>query len=239
MPEMDGLQFMDEARKDIRGLRFGLITAAATESVRARARAAGAAFVLAKPFSPIQLQTALLRFGLKPGAEVAFDMVHEVASQVTSRRAGLSASGLQRSLNTLFQVDVRVTGTDKLNVRARFRNVVCAYRDPQGEIVAATVIDWTLAPRLATALSLIHKNVAEDVIATSTLPPHLAENLYEVCNVLGHVVGDGQELTAQPLDVKPQRPDREVIRLARAKRLDVTVRLAGSGSGPMAILTSG
>jgi two-component system, chemotaxis family, chemotaxis protein CheY len=59
MPGMSGLELLRTLRREGEGVRFGIVTSEATPEVRALAAAEGAAFVLAKPFTPSALERAL------------------------------------------------------------------------------------------------------------------------------------------------------------------------------------
>jgi two-component system chemotaxis response regulator CheY len=52
MPEMNGIEFLRALRASGDATPFGFITTEGTEDMRATAKEAGAAFLLAKPFTP-------------------------------------------------------------------------------------------------------------------------------------------------------------------------------------------
>jgi two-component system chemotaxis response regulator CheY len=51
MPEMDGLELLNSLRGQGISVPFGFVTTEGTEEMRARATAAGASFLIAKPFT--------------------------------------------------------------------------------------------------------------------------------------------------------------------------------------------
>lgn len=59
MPEMSGIDFLESARAEQIGTTFGFITSETATEFRERAIAAGASFMLAKPFNADALQEAL------------------------------------------------------------------------------------------------------------------------------------------------------------------------------------
>jgi len=59
MPEMLGIDFLAALRAQGNDVRFGFITTETTPEMRERAIAAGAAFLLAKPFTVEDVQDAL------------------------------------------------------------------------------------------------------------------------------------------------------------------------------------
>ena len=59
MPEMSGLELLDRVRASGSTVPFGFVTSEGSEDMRARATAAGATFLIAKPFTPEAFAEAL------------------------------------------------------------------------------------------------------------------------------------------------------------------------------------
>lgn len=59
MPEMNGLEFLQKLRADGNSTTFGFVTSESTPAMRDQAIGAGAAFLLAKPFSADDFQDLL------------------------------------------------------------------------------------------------------------------------------------------------------------------------------------
>ncbi|MEM7604830.1 MAG: response regulator [Myxococcota bacterium] len=59
MPEMTGIEFLEQVRADGKTTRFGFITSESTDEMKERARNAGADFFISKPFTVEALQQAL------------------------------------------------------------------------------------------------------------------------------------------------------------------------------------
>lgn len=59
MPNMNGLEFLEALRAEAINTPFGLITSESTDEHRARAIAAGADFLVPKPFTPTDFATHL------------------------------------------------------------------------------------------------------------------------------------------------------------------------------------
>ncbi len=59
MPEMTGIELLEELRREGQTVRFGFVTTEGTPDMRARALEAGALFLLAKPFTPDDLRDTL------------------------------------------------------------------------------------------------------------------------------------------------------------------------------------
>jgi len=59
MPEMTGIELLKELNARQVSVRFGFVTTEGTPDMRALADEAGALFLIAKPFTPEQFETAL------------------------------------------------------------------------------------------------------------------------------------------------------------------------------------
>jgi two-component system chemotaxis response regulator CheY len=59
MPEMNGIELLRELNARKVGVRFGFVTTEGTPDMRAMADAAGALFLIAKPFTAEQFEVAL------------------------------------------------------------------------------------------------------------------------------------------------------------------------------------
>ncbi|GAA2023403.1 MULTISPECIES: response regulator [Nocardioides] len=59
MPEMTGIDFLDALRAGGSAVPFGFVTSEGSPDMRARAEASGAAFLIAKPFTPEAFDAAL------------------------------------------------------------------------------------------------------------------------------------------------------------------------------------
>jgi two-component system chemotaxis response regulator CheY len=59
MPEMNGIELLRALRSEGNGVRFGFITSEGTEDMTTTAKAAGAMFVIVKPFTVESFQAVL------------------------------------------------------------------------------------------------------------------------------------------------------------------------------------
>ena len=59
MPEMTGIEFLENVRGAGKTTRFGFVTSESTEEMKTRARDAGADFFISKPFTVDELQMKL------------------------------------------------------------------------------------------------------------------------------------------------------------------------------------
>ncbi len=63
MPEMSGIEMLQALRAAGKNIPVGFVTSQATPEMRERARAAGASFLVAKPFTPDDVRTAMRTVG--------------------------------------------------------------------------------------------------------------------------------------------------------------------------------
>jgi two-component system chemotaxis response regulator CheY len=59
MPEMSGIELLQQLRSDGNGIKFGFVTSEGTAEMRQVAGDAGALFLIAKPFTPETFQEKL------------------------------------------------------------------------------------------------------------------------------------------------------------------------------------
>jgi two-component system chemotaxis response regulator CheY len=59
MPNMTGIELLENLAKEGVKVKFGFVTTEATPEMRQRAAAAGASFLISKPFTPESFQAAL------------------------------------------------------------------------------------------------------------------------------------------------------------------------------------
>jgi len=59
MPEMSGIELLDNLRSEGVSVKFGFVTTERTPEMRARAAEAGASFLIVKPFTPEDFKDAL------------------------------------------------------------------------------------------------------------------------------------------------------------------------------------
>lgn len=109
---------------------------------------------------------------------------------------------------------------------------------------ALCVCDVALAAGLGAALALIPARTAADAATTGILPTNLAENFYEVVNILASVFNQDEAspklrlwAVHGPGETLPADVAAHAGQLAR--RLDLDVAIAGYGSGRLSIAATG
>jgi hypothetical protein len=135
--------------------------------------------------------------------------------------------------------DVNVSPGDPMTAADLPTGVFAVYTDAAQQFYAVLGMQLALAANAGAALGLLPAGAAEDSIAEKKLFPNLAENVFELCNVLTsllnreggphvkmyQVIYPGMEL---PNDVRAHL-------LALGKRLDLTVEVARYGKGKLSL----
>jgi hypothetical protein len=135
--------------------------------------------------------------------------------------------------------DVNVSPGDPMTAADLPTGVFAVYTDTSQQLYAVLGMQLALAANAGAALGLLPAGAAEDSIEEKTLFPNLAENVFELCNVLTsllnregsphvklyQVIYPGMEL---PNDVRAHL-------LALGKRLDLTVEVARYGKGKLSL----
>jgi hypothetical protein len=135
---------------------------------------------------------------------------------------------------------VSVSPGDPLGADDLKRGVLVAlYVDSTLTLRAVLGMDLPLATYAGAALGLLPAGGAQDYVADRELPPNLAENAIEICNVCNSLINrEGAPhlklyKTFLPGEAPPN--DAGSFLLALGRRLDLTVDIGGYGGGRFAL----
>ena len=116
---------------------------------------------------------------------------------------------------------------------------VAIYTDNRQQLYAVLGMQLSLAANAGAALGLLPAGVAEDSIDEETLSPGLAENVFEVCNVLTSLLNrDGAPHVKLYQVVYPGMKlpqDARAHLLALGRRVDLTIEVARYGKGKFSL----
>ena len=116
---------------------------------------------------------------------------------------------------------------------------VAVYTDNQQQIYGVLGMQLSLAANAGAALGLLPAGAAEDSIDEKKLSPGLAENVFELCNVLTSLLNrDGGPHVKLYQVVYPGMPlpnDARAHLLALGRRLDLTIEVARYGKGKFSL----
>lgn len=120
------------------------------------------------------------------------------------------------------------------------RPVVATYVDDNYKMTAVAVMDLPLAANSGAAIALVPQGGAEAAIEESRLPPNLFDNASEILNVLAAPIGDHcgvhVKLSSTFAPGEAIAPQVEAVAVSLGARQDVTLDIAGYGSGRLSII---
>jgi hypothetical protein len=135
--------------------------------------------------------------------------------------------------------DVNVSPGDPMTAADLPTGVIAVYTDTSQQIYAVLGMQLALAANAGAALGLLPAGAAEDSIEEEKLFPNLAENVFELCNVLTSLLnreGAPHVKLYQVIYPGMDLPnDARAHLLALGKRLDLTVEVARYGKGKLSL----
>lgn len=135
--------------------------------------------------------------------------------------------------------DVNVSPGDPMTADDLPTGVIAVYTDTSQQLYAVLGMQLALAANAGAALGLLPAGAAEDSIEEKKLFPNLAENVFELCNVLTSLLnreGAPHVKLYQVIYPGMDLPnDARAHLLALGKRLDLTVEVARYGKGKFSL----
>ena len=135
--------------------------------------------------------------------------------------------------------DVNVSPGDPMTAADLPTAVIAVYADTSQQLYAVLGMQLALAANAGAALGLLPAGAAEDSIEEKKLFPNLAENVFELCNVLTSLLnreGAPHVKLYQVIYPGMDLPnDARAHLLALGKRLDLTVEVARYGKGKLSL----
>jgi hypothetical protein len=142
-------------------------------------------------------------------------------------------------LEDLLGRDVNVNPGDPLSADDLPTATIAIYTDPAQQIHGVLGLQLSLAANVGAALGLLPPGAAEDSIDEKQLFPNLAENVFELCNVLTSLLNrEGAPHVKLHQVIYPGMPlpnDARAHLLALGRRLDLTVEVARYGKGKFSL----
>ena len=232
MPRCGGEEFLRRYRAAQYEGRFGFVTSAATEEMRAVAKELAADFLVTKPFTSDRFKEALegrvsqLSIPQEPNA---------IQSLRSSQGDPLGAHLCQRLISDVLRRDFEARDVRQGTSSPEIIVGVYAMRDEPFQ--AAAIVDRALACHLGAALSLFPKSVAEEAMK-GDFPPSLMENLHEVLNLFCQSMGGGSggQVSLRTIETSRMRARTLAKRFSRLPDVaHVELSIEGYGSGVMTL----
>jgi two-component system chemotaxis response regulator CheY len=228
MPGMNGLELLGALRAEGLNARVGLVTSESTPERQTEALAAGARFLLPKPFEAVELERAV---DLMLGGEGAHARHFERAGGKEVGGFFLPDPGeCQRVLGSLLGKAITAVPWRR-PLEHKPANYVGNYQC-QGRAVAQVWMDPACAVVAGASLTLLPVRIAEEAVKSGSLPDNPRDGVGEVFNVLARLFqrpGGG--------DLRFEAWGHELVPLAGdVARSDLAVEVAGYGNGRMSLL---
>jgi CheY-like chemotaxis protein len=240
MPEMNGLEFLKTIREKGLNTRFGFITSDATVALRNEAAAAGASFILTKPFTPASFSETI--------GPVVNGLVSkmEESGEAHAAQGGSEASGainvgqVGQLLKSILRPGVRVVSTSAMKLPPDGKFLVAEYTIDRTSVVACVISDLACAARVGAALTLLPSSAADEAIKGQELTTILLENYQEVLNVAARLFDNasGSQVTLKKLyhQGEPVAPEVLAALAKPASRMDASVNVDNYGDGKFTVV---
>lgn len=242
MPDMSGIDCLRLLRSEGNMVPFGFITSDVSGELWHEALAAGATFLIGKPFSAETLREALEMqdppVASGPGA-------HEDAAFVNApvRPSGNPvpiAKDVRDLLAELLDRPVTVSAGRRVYPTRDAPVSLATYVDPGGTLTGLCLMDVPLSAYAAGALSLMPASgmVAEAVREQEFSPP-LVEALHELANILSKVLNPPRSRRARLQKLYPPGAhvaEELLVSASGFERLDLAVDIPGYGKGAMSLV---
>ena len=135
--------------------------------------------------------------------------------------------------------DVNVSPGDPMTAADLPTAVIAVYADTSQQLYAVLGMQLSLAANAGAALGLLPAGAAEDSIEEKQLFPNLAENVFELCNVLTSLLNrEGAPHVKLYQVIYPGMPlpsDARAHLLALGRRLDLMIEVSRYGKGKLSL----
>ena len=235
MPEMNGIDFLKELKARKHPTPLGFVTSESTPDMRAAAVAAGAVFLLTKPFTTADVRHAMETAGFKP----------QSAMRGTSERTIIGRQEFGPELM------VQVVGhlvNQQIMVRpgpalppGQVPGVTCTWIDDENKLVYGGLCEMSLAAALGAAIGLRPSSAVSSFIKDGGIPEELQPDCREVFNVMSRAFTDAGSIHVRLAEISfaPQPAIQAAVDLnANATgRMDFKMTVGEYGAGRLALVS--
>ncbi len=243
MPEMSGLDLIRECKRQMLGIKIGLVTTETSAQRIQEARDAGALFVLHKPFEQDEFRQALLPIvqGAVEG-EALLEKTEGNADPVYDLRMP-PMGAMNKVIDGMTMADVELIRADRHQVDYQYLPyVVALFSDHEkATIKAVCIMDIRAAGVFACAVSGEFPEVYKTCLDKKELDKKQLDNIKRIMKLVGALFYD--PANQQDLDLKSvhliPKPFERLEKLGSSvsdKRLDFTVSSKQYGSGHMILM---
>jgi CheY-like chemotaxis protein len=241
MPDMTGIECLIALRAAGSAVPFGFITSDVSTDLRREALAAGAAFLIAKPFNAETLRTALeeqpppVGSASDPGEEGR----HEDRDGHAQGSSVPAAKDIRDLLSELLGRPVTVSPGRRVVPTREAPVSLATYVDKARSVSALCLMDVPLSGYTAGALALLPPGGVRDAVEEKEFGSSLVEALHEVANILSKVLNTPGAPRATLHTLYPPGsflPEELLVSASGFERLDLVVTVPGYGQGAMSLV---
>ncbi|GAB7191757.1 hypothetical protein NUM3379_24650 [Kineococcus sp. NUM-3379] len=243
MPERTGYEMLQALRASGEDVPFGFVTSEGSQEMRDKAAAAGALFLIAKPFTADMFAEAL-----KPvlGESDVKQQASQSAGAAVEWKEGMPSPlptnlAVRNMLSDLLNREVEVAPGDPVPVGGSPGATVALYVDDKLRSAAVAVMTYDLAAHCGASIGLLPPGASEAAIEDRVMPKNLHENVGEVLNVMAALFNlEGAPHLKLHAYYRPDeilRPDVKAWAEEKGSRVDLSVTVTRYGKGGLSFVT--
>jgi len=208
MPEMTGIQLLRALRRQGDQTRFGFITSESTAELRARATAAGALFVVNKPFTPESMRAAFEAAGL----------VKDTGARTNFLDDRFDAPAIQKLLTELVSRRMGVRDLDVEPFDPSAPAVWAMYIYDNEDLGCVLRFEFELAASMGAALGMRSAEQVMAILKAGRYPDDLRSDTYETLNVMARLLSRRRHVRLAEVVFPPDLPSPQVLAFSESAR---------------------
>ncbi|MBX2799004.1 MAG: response regulator [Myxococcales bacterium] len=236
MPEMNGITFLRELRRAEYRTPFGFVTSESTADMRAEAVAAGASFLLTKPFTAADVRHAMQTAGFRPNSGMRGG-----SERTTIHQQGFGPQLITQVVGQLVNQPLMIRNGPAFPASAK-PAMTCTWITQQDDLLYVGLCELQLAAALGAAIGMRPPTAVQGFIADGGIPADLRADSREVFNVLSRAFTDAGSVHVRldKIAFSPDPPLPEVMELNRnpPSRKDYKISVGRFGAGRLAIVST-
>ena len=232
MPEMNGLELMHAIVRSGIQTKVGVITTEKSRKRIAQAKAAGAVFVVHKPFETEQLERAIIPL-LGNADEDDVELENDTLPSIVLP----NASAVSKILNCLSSSPIKITDVteEPFNI-SNLPFEIALYDDQNGKIKTVCMLNHTAACYIGGSLSGYSEEKVLEAVASKTIPRFLFDNSKKILSMFSALFYDHEfkkdlNIYATHLIHKPFNRLEEFQKRPPHKRVHLKIAVEGYGTG--------
>lgn len=246
MPNMTGIELLEEIQKQMLDIKVGLVTTETSPVRVVQAKEAGALFVVHKPFEIKELQQAVLP--IVQGSVEGEQMLKESAAnpeedEIDSDLQMPSIPAIEKILDGFTSMTVNVEPTDRIGINYKYLPYVLGLLsdNDNDQIKAVCIMDLRATAILGCALNGTRPEIVKATIESKTLSKSLLDNIKKLLTMVSALFYDPstkQDLTLKSVNLIPKPFDRldQLGSSSSEKRVDFKVSVDSFGEGQVILM---